>query len=210
MSQEPPVVVEAEPSPEHAARPFWEDVCRGLGSRMQIVALDADKWTDLDSLARWVKEFRELLASQDKGKRLLLTTIVVLAWPEKANQLDFPQLERFREILLAGANLRMKRARYYQRDGSSFLENVRKDLGDTGLLAPADCRPTPKPREEPKPESAEEEEQYRQSLEFYGDPPFQWDPADLAALFEKRPAEKTKAGKRPPKTTPENRPRSRR
>lgn len=210
MSPKSPCVVEAEPTEAHAAPQFWENHCRGLGSDLQFIGLDGDKWTDHHKLARWVKDFHELLVNEDKQKRLLLTTIVVLTWPERGNQLNFSHLERFRDVLLARANLRMKRARYYQRDGGNFLESLCKDLEDSGLLAPPDSGPPPKPRKEPKPTSEEEKREYQQCLEFYGDPPFQWDPDDLAALFKKKPSKKTKAAIKPPKTKQDKRPKQNR
>ena len=199
QSPDSPSVIDADPVKAEPARQFWKNNCHDLRSGLQFIGLDADQWTDLGQMSRWVEELRAILAKEDNGKRFLLTTIIILAWPdsEKGNEGDFAYLDRFRDVLLAGANLRLKRARYYQRNDGNFLESLHEDLWDSGLLAPTDSSPSPKMLEKPVPTNAQEKCEYEQSLEFYGDPPFQWDPDQLAELFKKGSSMRDKNGQKP-------------
>ena len=177
-----PVVTVAEFACAWLPHTFWEEHCRPLESKqIQFIGLDGDLWP-IEDMRVWIKELQSLLGSTEP-KRIFLTSIIIMAWPEELNHTNLERLDRFRDALLSGANLRMKREEYYRHDGADFLKCFQKDLHDAGMLLPPDERPTPDPLPEPQFATQEEEENYRQRMEFYGNPPFKWRPDDVAALL---------------------------
>lgn len=167
----------------HSPEEFCKKECFSLipSSRLQFIGLDDDVWR-IQDMCIWVKNVSNIFSSEDP-KRIFLTSIVIMVWPEKLIPTGVKSMERFRDIVLAGADLRIKRERYYSRDGSQFLESFERDLQDSGLLLTLDERDRLEPYPAPEFDTDEDKENYRQRLEFYANPPFKWDPDDLAALF---------------------------
>ena len=188
MSAEPDVVL-ADPNWWQAARQFWDHYSRTLGAdRLQVVGLDVDAWLQrhsLDSITSWLQGFRTILATEDP-KRLFVTTTIILAWPEDPKESSFDNLDRFRHLVLAGANLRLKREPYYQRGTTVQCASFQQDLKDAGLLLPSNSSPEPNKRSAPSFGSQEDEDDYTAREQFYADPPFKWDAADVATLFGKK------------------------
>ncbi len=189
MPPEPDVVLVDGPS-FPAADSFWHSHCQRLPlDQLQFVGLDLDFWLQVGqnwvSMADWVKDLRECLATKSKPERVFVTTIIALMWP--IDPKTYEELDASRPVVTAGANLRLKWQPVYDRGRPVQLDQFKLDLELFGWLRPADDRPLPIPLPEPSFNTVEDETDYKSRLEFYGDPPFRWPRAEVEALFRKKP-----------------------
>lgn len=177
-----PDVVIAEPTGD-SPEAFWQKFCVPLGSsRLQYIGLDGNLW-EIPDMCAWVKELRNLLGSRDP-KRMFLTSIIIMAWWEDSCHGNLESLDRFNDVVYAGAKLRRKHEEFYRQDGADFLACFQKDLHVAGLFQSSDTRLIIDPVPAPTFASEQEAENYRQRMEYYANPPFKLHPDDMKRLLQ--------------------------
>ena len=129
-----------------------------------------------------------LLGSAWEAELFPLTSVIILAWPKWVESLvdSRDRYDRFNHLLLSGCKLRLKRPAYYD-VRTATEESFKADLRDAGWLSLTNLSDPPSPLPPLTFESEEEEENYKQRLEFYGNPPFRWGTAEKKQVFPKSP-----------------------
>jgi hypothetical protein len=153
-----------------------------------FVGIDAETWGDSDRIQSWVVEFNKHLRQQE-AELFPLTSVIILAWPtwlEKLPGSPDPDT-RFNHLLLSGCKLRLKRPAFYRQGVPAKEADFEADLKDAGWWRVLEVASPPSPRLPPSFETEAEQDNYKQRLEFYGNPPFRWGAAEKKRVFPKSP-----------------------